>query len=92
MAFNIPEDFFSDEILQFFNDNDIIGTDTFSEELTTPELDASSSSSSSVFASTMEKEIQGLLQKNKNGNTIRSTATWVKRFEKWKKEKCISVD
>ena len=92
MAFNIPEDFFSDEILQFFNDSDIIGTDTFSEELTAPEVDASSSSSSSVFASTTEKEIQGLLEKNKNGNTIKSTATWVKRFEKWKKEKCVSVD
>ena len=55
MAFNISEDFFSDEILRFFNDSDIIGTDTFSEELTAPELDASSSSSSSVFALTTER-------------------------------------
>jgi len=40
--------------------------------------------SSSVFASTTEKEIQGLLKKNKNRNTIKLTATWVRRFEKWK--------
>ena len=52
MAFNIPEDFFSDKILQFFNDGDLFGTDTFSEELLNmaPELDTSSS----VFALTTD--------------------------------------
>jgi len=65
-------------MLQFYNDID--------EELF--KLDTSSG----VFASTTKKEIQGLLKKNKNRNTIKSMVMWVRRFEKWKKEKCISVD
>ena len=37
----------------------------------------------------LQLQIQSLLEKNKNRNTIKST---VRRFEKWKKEKCIPVD
>ena len=74
MAFNNPKDFFCDEILQVCN-NSGIGT-AFEEDVTPPELDKS------VFASTTEQEIQSLLEKNKNRNTTKSTATWVRRFEK----------
>ena len=43
-----------------------------------------------VCAVTTENDLQRLKDKNKNQNTAKSTVTWIKRFEAWRKVKEIT--
>ena len=42
-------------------------------------------SSTSAFAAATETDLKRLKDKNKNKNTMKSTVTWIKRFETWRK-------
>ena len=62
--------------------NDVLCYDTCSSYIT------DHTSSTSAFALTTENDLKQL--KDKNKNTIRSTVTWIKRFEAWYKERGIN--
>ena len=64
--------------------NDVLCHDTCSSYIT------DHTSSTSAFALTTENDLKRLKDKNKNKNTIRSTVTWIKRFEAWRKERGIN--
>ena len=46
---------------------------------------ANHNSSTSLFAVTTKIDLKLLNDKNKNRNTIKSTVTWINRFETWQK-------
>ena len=50
------------------------------------------SSSTSEFKTTDEKELKRLVENNTNLNTKCSTATWLKRYEKWAEHKGEQTD
>ena len=43
----------------------------------------------SQFVTASNQELQRLMDKNTNKNTLKSTSTWVRRFEEWRKAKGI---
>ena len=51
---------------------------------------ADHTSSTSSFAVTTEIDLKQLKYKNKNRNTIKSTVTWINRFEAWQKVRGIN--
>jgi hypothetical protein len=44
-----------------------------------------------AFATASTQELQRLLDKNTNKNTVKSTKTWVNRFETWQRVRGIAV-
>ena len=44
----------------------------------------------SAFAAATETDLKRLKDKNKNKNTMKSTVTWIKRFETWRKVRGIA--
>ena len=47
-------------------------------------------SSTSAFAAATETDLKRLKDKNKNKNTMKSTVTWIKQFETWRKVRGIA--
>ena len=64
--------------------NDVLCHDTCSSHVT------DHTSSTSTIASTTEADLKQLKDKNKNKNTIKSTVTWINRFEAWRKARGIN--
>ena len=44
----------------------------------------------STFAAAIETDLKQLKDKNKNKNTMKSTVTWINRFETWQKVRGIA--
>ena len=52
--------------------------------------DPTSSTSLSNFATATENDLKQLKEKSNNKNTMKSTATWINRFETWQKIRGIA--
>ena len=85
--------FFSDDLLQFLN----APCELYAEEQQSsapPDAHSSATTSTerSKFATVCDSDLGRLKDKNKNGNTSRSTNTWVRRFKKWQEDRGLHVD
>ena len=85
--------FFSDDLLQFLN----ALCELYAEEReSSAPHDVCSSMATTLteskFTTVCDSDLCRLKDKNKNGNTSRSTNTWVRRIKKWQEDRSLHVD
>ena len=72
------DDFFDQAVLEFFKNDQLICSNT--------------TTATSEFRTVGEEEIRKLVENNSNKNTIKSTASWLRRFKKWAQQRGLPAD